>query len=109
MGHSTAKRERVHAYRETHPTATYREIQAALGFGSVSCVYRALRVRSRAVLLKDNERLRVVLKLVEQHLEPVSQTPLAARVRSVLDETNPNRFPRLTKKSQPKTTEGTSP
>lgn len=46
-------RDRVIAYRQRHPSATVREIQAALGISSPSVVQYHLNNDSRRVTLED--------------------------------------------------------
>lgn len=46
-------RDRVMQYRQRHPTATVREIQAALGISSTSVVQHHLKRASRRATLED--------------------------------------------------------
>lgn len=89
-------RDRIRAYLEDRPGATYREVADALGLSSTSQVHNAVYLRSRQELRTELSQLRAALKTIEQGLQrrPTDIVGLCEIARAALAGTDPERFTR---------------
>lgn len=89
-------RERVRAYFEENPGATYRQAKAALGLRSLSQVHSAIHGKSRHELMAEHAQLRRALELVDRYLcgQPVSRQVVVTSVTAALRATEPTRTKR---------------
>lgn len=91
-------RDRIRAFFEENPTASFREAKAALGIKSHSSLHDAIHTPTRKQLIRDCVQLRQALELVDRYLsgQPVSRNVVVASVTAALAATD---HPRVKRKN----------